>query len=485
MDLILIISIIYILILSVKIYDLNLELKRLGLTVSIIIFIYSIFLIIQFDYLNIDYQYVYSITVIKEINWEYIIGIDGISITFVLLTTFIIPICILTGWNIQTKVKEFIISFLLLELFLINTFIAMDLLWFYINFEIVLIPMFLIIGIWGSRERKIYAAFQFFLYTLFGSLFMLIGIILIYYEYGTTNFIYLQYINISYSKQLLLWILFFISFMIKIPMIPVHIWLPEAHVEAPTSGSIILAAILLKLGGYGLIRISLTMLPLANIYYYPLVYTIAIISIIYASLTTIRQIDLKKIIAYSSVAHMNYAILGLFTFKLEGIIGAILLMLSHGFVSTGLFFIIGLLYERHHSRIITYYSGLTLTMPILSVFFFLFTLSNMSLPLTSSFIGEFLILNTLFACNPISCIIVTFSTILGSIYAIWLYNRTMFGYINIKYINSYKDLNYREFIILLLLIIPIFIIGIYSPIVTNIIESSVLNLVNNINIAIK
>merc|ERR1712127_701668 len=308
-------------------------------------------------------------------------------------TTLLIPLCLLVSWNsIQNNLKEYLISFLVMEFFLIGVFCILDVLLFYIFFESVLIPMYLIIGIWGSRERKIRAAYFFFLYTLLGSVLMLLAILYIYYQVGTTDYEILVTTLFTLKEQKLLWIAFFASFATKVPMVPMHIWLPEAHVEAPTSGSVILAGVLLKLGTYGLIRFSLPLFPEASYFFTPLVYTISVIGIIYTSFTAIRQTDFKRIIAYTSVAHMNLVIVGMFSFNSIGLEGALLQSLSHGFVASALFLIIGVVYERHHTRMVKYYGGLVHVMPLYTFIFLFFTMANIGLPGTSSFIGEFLIL---------------------------------------------------------------------------------------------
>jgi len=458
------------------------KIRLLSLYVTILTFILSIILWILFDNNSIDYQFMVKISLIEYLNLSYYIGIDGISLVFLLLTTFLTPICILSSWNsIKVHIKEYAIMFLLLESLMMHIFCIMDILLFYIFFESVLIPMFLIIGIWGARERKIHAAFQFFLYTLFGSVLMLLALLVIYFETGTTDFSVLLLTEFKYYFQLLLWLGFFISFAVKVPMVPVHIWLPEAHVEAPTTGSVIPAGILLKLGTYGFIRFSLTLFPDACVYFMPLVYILSIVAIIYTSLTTLRQIDLKKIIAYSSVAHMNYVTLGIFALSIESLEGAIILMLSHGFVSSALFLCIGILYDRHHTRIINYYSGITLTMPIFSSMLLFFTLANISLPLTSSFIGEFLILMAVFQNNTSASVIAALGTILGAAYAIWLYNRIAFGNININYINPFNDVSLREFSILLPFVLLILLIGIYPSIFLEIIHLPVIAIIEQYN----
>jgi len=452
--------------------------RNIGLYSSILTFISSIFLWIGFDNSTSGFQYVVKLGWISSFNINFILGVDGISILFILLTTLLAPICIMIGYqSIKSYIKEYLISFLVMESMMILVFSVLDIILFYVSFESILIPMFIIIGVWGSRERKIHAAFQFFLYTLLGSLFMLLAILIIYYSVGTTDLLTVLNYEFSYERQLLLWLAFFASFAIKIPMVPFHIWLPEAHVEAPTAGSVILAGVLLKLGGYGFLRFSIPLFPDATIYFIPLVYTMSVIAIVYTSLTTIRQIDLKKIIAYSSVAHMNYVTLGLFSLNVEGIEGAILLMLSHGLISSALFLCIGIIYDRHHTRIIKYYSGITQTMPVYSVLFLFFTLANISLPGTSSFVGEFLVLVSIFNNNTIISVLAALGIILGAAYAMWLYNRVAFGTTNVKYINPFKDISLIEISMLMPLVVLVLIMGIYPTVFLDTMHSSVYNLV--------
>lgn len=356
---------------------------------------------------------------------------------------------------------------LITELLLINVFTVLDLFFFYIFFEAVLIPMFILIGVWGSRQRKIHAAYQFFFYTLFGSILMLLGIIIIYSQTGTTDIQILAQTHFEESKQLFLWLAFFASFSVKVPMVPVHIWLPEAHVEAPTAGSVILAGVLLKLGTYGIIRFMLPLFPYANVYFTPLVLTMATLAVIYSSCTTIRQIDLKKIIAYSSVAHMNFALLGLFTDNSLGLEGSLYLMLAHGIVSSALFLSIGVLYDRYHTRNILYYGGLTAVMPLFSIFFLLFTLANIGMPGTVNFVGEFLVLLGVFQHNTLVAILAATSMVLGAVYSIWLYNRLVFGQIRVKVLLLFSDLTRREFYIFLPLALLTLIFGVCPNLILN------------------
>nr|YP_008802568.1 NADH dehydrogenase subunit 4 [Monomastix sp. OKE-1]AGZ90221.1 NADH dehydrogenase subunit 4 [Monomastix sp. OKE-1] len=450
-----------------------------GLLFSLLNFILSLFLWIQFDNSSSRFQFVESLSLRTAFgsgfpNIDFAVGIDGISLFFVLLTTFLVPICLLVGWSsVQNYVKEYFIAFLVLETCMLGVFCILDLLLFYVFFESVLIPMFIIIGVWGSRERKIRAAFQFFLYTLIGSVLMLLALLFIYFQTGTTDVMILLTTDFSEKRQILLWIAFFASFAVKVPMIPVHIWLPEAHVEAPTAGSVILAGILLKLGTYGFLRFSIPMFPMASIYFSPLIYTLSVLGIIYASLTTLRQIDLKKIIAYSSVAHMGYVTLGLFSLNTQGIEGSILLMLSHGFVASALFLCVGVLYDRHKTRLVKYYGGCVHVMPLFSFFFLLFTLGNISLPGTSSFIGELLILAGIFQTNTFIATLACSGMVLGAAYSLWLYNRVVFGNFKTHSIHHFADLNRREFFIFLPFGIAVLWMGIYPEIFLDTMHTSV------------
>ena len=369
----------------------KLIMRQFALGITSAVFVSSLFLWLGFDQSTPKFQFVVDSLWLPLANINLILGVDGISLFFILLTTLIFPLCLLASWSFNKgEVKPYLISFLGMELVLLLVFTNLDLLFFYIFFEAVLIPMFLVIGIYGSRERKIRAAYMFFLYTLLGSLFMLIGIIYIYLFAGSTNYEALSVINFSFYDQKWLWFAFFASFAAKVPMLPVHIWLPEAHVEAPTAGSVILAGILLKLGSYGFLRFSLGLFPLASVYFTPFIFSLSLLGVVYTSLTAIRQTDLKRLIAYTSVAHMNLVMIGLFTGTVIGVEAAILQSLSHGFVSSALFLIIGVLYDRWHSRVVKYYGGLTHTMPIFIIIFLFFTMANLGLPGTSSFIGEFL-----------------------------------------------------------------------------------------------
>lgn len=451
-------------------FILSMDLKYvriLSLKLTLFFFIFSLFFVFYFENFSHYFQFQFFVVWSEFLNIYYSVGVDGISIFFLILTTFLIPICFLISWvSISYRIKEFVFCILLTEFFLINVFTVLDLFFFYLFFESILLPMFLIIGIWGSRQRKIHATYQFFFYTLIGSLLMLISIIYIYSVVGTSDLSIILLFKFNHYTQIFLWIAFFLSLAVKIPMVPFHIWLPEAHVEAPTAGSVILAGLLLKMGGYAILRFLIPILSYANIFFMPFVFTLSTIAIIYSSLATIRQLDLKKIIAYSSVAHMNYVTLGLFSYDLFGIQGCIFLMLSHGLVSSALFISVGILYDRYRTRILKYYGGLVQLMPLLSFFFFFFSISNMSFPGTSSFIGELLILISCFLVNLEICFFATFGMVFNGIYAIWLFNRIFFGVIKKNNIFFYYcDINKREFFVLFLFIFFILIFGVFPNII--------------------
>nr|YP_008475409.1 NADH dehydrogenase subunit 4 [Thraustotheca clavata]AGS55504.1 NADH dehydrogenase subunit 4 [Thraustotheca clavata] len=459
--------------------------KNFSIFYSFLIFIISLALWILFDKSSSEFQFAFIYNWLTNYNMYFSIGIDGISLFFIIATTFLIPICFLASYEIiQKNIKDYCILFFFLEFFLLITFSTLDLIIFYIFFESVLIPMFLIIGIWGSRERKIKASYYLFIYTLAGSLFMFIAIIHIYITTGTTLYILLYNYNFDIFYQKLYWLAFFLSFAVKVPMLPFHIWLPEAHVEAPTAGSVILAGILLKLGSYGLIRFSLPLFPKATVFFTPFVLVLCIISIIYASITAIRQTDLKRIIAYASVAHMNMILVGLFSLTIEGIEGSLLQMLSHSIVASALFLCIGILYDRYHSRYLSYYSGLAHTMPIYSIFFLFYIFANISIPGTSSFVGELLILAGIFQENTIVAFLSGTSMVLGGAYSLLLYNRVCYGNIQSNFLNVFYDISYREFLIHIILIFITLFMGIYPKIFLSCMHETIYRLVSHMEISI-
>ena len=399
---------------------------------------------------------------VEERSWlgaglSYKLGVDGISMPFVLLTTFLMPFCIGASWvSIQHRVKEYMVCFLLLETLMIGVFSALDLVLFYVFFEGGLIPMFLIIGVWGGK-RRIYASFKFFLYTLIGSLLMLLAIMAMYGVAGTTDITVLLKTDFAVSMQKYLWLAFFASFAVKMPMWPVHTWLPDAHVEAPTAGSVILAGILLKMGGYGFLRFSLPMFPDASLYFAPMVWTLSIIAIVYTSLVALVQEDMKKLIAYSSVAHMGFVTMGLFAMNTQGVQGAVFQMVSHGFVSGALFLCVGVVYDRIHTRDIAAYGGLVQRMPLYALVFMVFTMANVGLPGTSGFVGEFLTLIGAFGANPWVAFFATTGVILSAAYALYLYRRVIFGVLEKPALVGITDLDARE----IALFTPLLLLTIY------------------------
>ena len=448
-------------------------LKLIALNFSCFSFLGSLVLWGFFQRAIGSFQFVVKFFWLPSLNLNFTLGIDGISIFFLILTTLLIPLCILTSWNsVGNNLKEFLIAFLVLDFFLIGTFCVLDLLLFYIFFS-VLIPMFLIVGIWGSRERKILAAYYFFLYTLLGSVLMLLSILYIYYQVGTTDYEVLLTFSFSSLEQKLLWFTFFLAFASKVPMVPVHLWLPEAHVEAPTAGSVLLAGILLKLGTYGFIRFSLPLFPKASFFFTPLVYTIAAVGIIYTSFTAIRQTDFKRIIAYTSIAHMNLVILGIFSFNNVGLEGAILQSLSHGFVASALFLVIGVVYDRYRTRIVQYYGGLASVMPIYIFIFLFFTMANIGFPGTSSFVGEFLIFAGSFKVNTTITFLGATGVVIGAGYSLWLFNRIAYGNLKTQYTSKFLDVSPREFVIFFPLILGTLFVGVYPNIFLTSIHMSV------------
>ena len=392
---------------------------------------------------------------------RYHLGVDGISLPFVILTAFLMPLCILASWtSIETRVKEYMIAFLLLETLMTGVFVSLDLVLFYLFFEGGLIPMFLIIGVWGGA-RRVYASFKFFLYTLLGSVLMLIAIMAMYVTAGTTDIPSLLAYNFAPEMQTWLFLAFFASFAVKMPMWPVHTWLPDAHVEAPTAGSVILAGILLKMGGYGFIRFSLPMFPDASVDFAPMMFALSIVAIIYTSLVALMQEDIKKLIAYSSVAHMGFVTMGLFALNRQGIDGAMVQMISHGFVSGALFLCVGVIYDRMHTREIKAYGGLVNRMPVYAALFMLFTMANVGLPGTSGFVGEFLALVGAYKANSLVALLATTGVILSACYALWLYRRVIFGEMDKQSLMSIKDMNLREKVVIIPLAVATLYFGIY------------------------
>ena len=403
---------------------------------------------------------------------------------FILLTTFLMPFCILASWDsIEHRVKEYMVAFLVLETTMIGVFAALDLVLFYLFFEAGLIPMFLIIGIWGGK-RRIYASFKFFLYTLLGSVLMLLAIMAMYWTAGTTDMVALLQFKFAVNLQYWLWLAFFASFAVKMPMWPVHTWLPDAHVEAPTAGSVILAAILLKMGGYGFIRISLPMFPDASLYFAPLVFSLSVIAIVYTSLVALMQDDMKKLIAYSSVAHMGFVTMGIFSMNAQGVQGAMFQMVSHGLVSGALFLCVGVIYDRMHTREIAAYGGLVNRMPLYAVAFMVFTMANVGLPGTSGFVGEFLTLIGAFRTDPEVAFFATSGVILSAAYALWLYRRVIFGVLDKPALQSIQDLDRREMVILAPLVLLVIYYGVQPGPVLNAFDASTNTLVTNVQAAL-
>jgi NADH-quinone oxidoreductase subunit M len=457
--------------------------RWVALWTTLVTFVISLFLIWRFDATSADFQF------LEKHPWlggaiTYSMGVDGISLPFVILTTALMPITILASWSaIQRRVREYMIAFLVLETLMVGAFCALDLVLFYLFFEGGLIPMFLIIGVWGG-PRRVYASFKFFLYTFLGSVFMLLAIMALYWDGGTTDIPTLLHHAFPRTLQTWAWFAFLASFAVKLPMWPVHTWLPDAHVEAPTAGSVILAAILLKLGGYGFLRFSLPMFPEASVEFAPLIYALSVVAIIYTSLVALMQEDVKKLIAYSSVGHMGFVTMGLFAMTAQGVAGGIFQMISHGIVSAALFLCVGVIYDRMHTREIAAYGGLVNRMPVYAFAFMVFTLANVGLPGTSGFIGEFLTLLGTFRVNTWVTTFATLGIILSAAYALWLYRKVIFGKLEKPSLAHIKDLGWREIVILAPLVALTIFFGIYPKPILDVSAVSVAQLIDNFQHAV-
>jgi NADH-quinone oxidoreductase subunit M len=460
------------------------NIRYVALYTTLFTFVLSLLIWWDFDNANAGFQ------MIEKFEWipggiAYHMGVDGISMLFVILTTFLMPFCILASWeSIQNRVKEYMIAFLILECMMIGVFCSLDIVLFYVFFEAGLMPMFLIIGVWGGK-RRIYASFKLFLYTFLGAVFMLLAIMAMYWDAGTTDIPELLAHDFPPEMQTWLWFGFLASFAVKMPMWPVHTWLPDAHVEAPTAGSVILAGILLKMGGYGFLRFSIPMFPIATFDYSWLIFTLSVIAIIYTSLVALMQEDIKKLIAYSSVAHMGYVTMGIFSVNANGLQGGIFQMLAHGLVSGALFLCVGVIYDRMHTREISAYGGVVNRMPKYAVAFLIFTMANVGLPGTAGFIGEFLTLVGVFQVNTWVALFATTGVILSAAYALWLYRRVVFGALDKESLKQLLDLDKREKLILYPLVVLVIFFGVYPSPVFDVTAASVDNLITNYNAAIE
>ena len=469
--------------------QLDIQAPKVALIASVAVLILSILLVLDFDIAEAGFQFM------EDTPWlgggiEYRVGVDGISVLFVLLTAFLTPFCILASMrSVKSRILEYMIAFLVLETLMIGVFVSLDLILFYLFFEAVLIPMFIIIGVWGGKNR-VYASYKFFLYTLLGSVLMLAAILWIYFYSGeqlgerTTDMrVLIEELSIPGNVQTWLWVAFFASFAVKMPMWPVHTWLPDAHVEAPTAGSVILAGILLKLGGYGFLRFSLPLFPEASLSLAPIVFWMSVIAIIYTSLVAYRQNDMKKLIAYSSVAHMGFVTMGIFTFNMQGIQGGIFQMLSHGIISGALFFCVGVIYDRMHTREISFYGGLVSKMPVYAAFFLLFTMANVGLPGTSGFVGEILTMVGAYQVNPWIAFGAAFGMILSAVYALYLYRAVVFGEVVNEKLNDILDVTKTEIFILGSLAFFTILLGVYPSLITDVTAASVEKLIEDFEAA--
>ncbi len=458
--------------------------RNMALWTSFITFVVSLLVWFGFETGTAEFQFVEKAEWLPQFGIGYHMGVDGISMPFVLLSTLLTPICVLASWDaVKHRVKEYMIAFLVLETMMVGMFCALDFVTFYMFFEGVLIPMFLIIGVWGG-PRRVYAAFKFFLYTLLGSVLMLLAILAIYFDAGTTDIPTLLQHRLPAEMQIWLWLAFFASFAVKVPMWPVHTWLPDAHVEAPTAGSVILAGVLLKMGAYGFLRFSVPMLPYGTEFFTPLVFTLSVVAIIYTSLVALAQEDMKKLIAYSSVAHMGYVTVGIFTLNVQGMQGAIFQMLSHGIVSAALFLLVGVIYDRLHTRMIDRYGGLASQMPHYALVFMIFMLASVGLPLTGGFIGEFLVIVGAFQVNTWVALLTASGMVLGAAYMLYLYRQVIFGALTKRDLMSLLDMNWREKLIFAPLILLTFWMGIYPEPLLNVMEASVVNIIENYQLAL-
>jgi len=460
--------------------------KHAALWTSLATFVVSLFIWFGFDTRNPGFQFREYVEWIPAYKIAYHMGVDGISMPFVLLSTFLTPLCILASWEaIETRVREYMVAFLILETFMVGMFCALDLMVFYIFFEAVLIPMFLIIGIWGGKD-KIYAAFKFFLYTLAGSVFMLLAILVIYFKAGTTDIpTVMATLKLPLEWQIWLWLGFFVSFAVKVPMWPVHTWLPDAHVQAPTAGSVILAGVLLKMGAYGFVRFSIPMLPLASDFFTPFIFVLSCIAVVYTSLVALAQEDMKKLIAYSSVAHMGFVTIGIFVMNVQGVQGALFQMLSHGLVSGALFLCVGVVYDRLHTREIDRYGGLSDNMPRYALVFMFFTMASVGLPGLSGFVGEFLVLTGAFKANTWVAAIASLGVILGAAYALYLYWRICFGKLTKPDVKAMADMDPREIAIFAPIVLMTIWMGVYPQTFLDVMDASVTKLVADYGAALK
>jgi NADH-quinone oxidoreductase subunit M len=460
--------------------------RSIALVTSSVTFLISLILWARFDPTKAGFQFEEKLDWVPALGIGYHMGIDGISLFFVLLSTLLTPICILSSWEaVQTRVKEYMIAFLVLETFMVGMFCALDLALFYVFFEGVLIPMFLIIGVWGGR-RRVYAAFKFFLYTLLGSVLMLLAIIAIYWQIGTTDLpTAFEKLDLPFQWQFWLWLAFFASFAVKIPMWPVHTCLQDAHVEAPTAGSVILAAILLKMGGYGFIRFSVTLMPEATQYFAPLIFGLSVVAIIYTSLVALVQEDMKKLIAYSSIAHMGFVTIGIYIMNMQAVQGSIFQMLSHGIVSAALFLCVGVIYDRMHTREIAAYGGLVHRMPRYAFVFMFFTLASLGLPGLSGFVGEFLVIIGTFKANTWVAFLATTALITGAAYGLWLYRKIIFGELTKESLKAILDMNRREVAVFLPLVLITLWMGVYPASFLEPMAPAVDKLIGDYNAAIK